>query len=64
MPLYQLWCDHCSKTGTRPDYEVTMRLEVFDKFSKGEIKKECPVCKKNLRNLVCPVRFKINGGYE
>lgn len=55
MPLYQFWCDKCFEP-----YEVSMKLEEYEKFLKGEEVK-CPECKEPLRMLMCPPkRIRIN----
>lgn len=48
MPLYQFICYHCS----RP-------YEVFMKLAKANVKVRCPVCKKALKKVILPVRFKV-----
>jgi putative FmdB family regulatory protein len=49
MPLYQFICQGCLTP-----------YEVFMKLAKAEKKIRCPECKKILKKIILPVRFKVN----
>jgi len=56
VPLYQFWCDECFK-----GYDVTLKLAELDAYNSGELEVQCPICKKNMRNLICPPKtIRIN----
>ena len=56
MPLYLLYCEKCYCP-----FEVTMTLEVNDKFDAGEISKDCPVCDEKLKKIICaPKTIRVN----
>lgn len=56
MPLYQLYCESCTKKGELVYPEAIMNVKTFDKFCKGEETKECPICGENLKHMICPPR--------
>lgn len=52
MPLYILECRNCQTY-----YEVTMSLELKERFDKQKRKKKCPDCGKTLKNVMCAPRL-------
>lgn len=52
---YTLECDKCRK-----EFEIGCTLKEFENHRSGKKKIKCPICRRPLKQVLSPLRFKLN----